>query len=87
MKAVVAFGFSLLCIAPALAASDDFDRATLGKKWVVVDNTQSYPIFGWLDAKWIPWNTIPVGGTEADSSSQRMTKKKQPAKKKRPVRK
>jgi hypothetical protein len=54
---------------------------------VVVDNTQSYPIFGWLDAKWIPWNTIPVGGTEADSSSQRMTKKKQPAKKKRPVRK
>lgn len=39
MKAVVAFGFSLLCIAPALAASDDFDRATLGKKWVVVDGT------------------------------------------------
>jgi hypothetical protein len=21
---------------------------------VVVDNTQPYPIFGWLDAKWIP---------------------------------
>ena len=52
---------------------------------VVVDNTQSYPIFGWLDAKWIPWNTIPVGRTEADSSSQRTTMK-QPAKK-RPVRK
>jgi len=53
---------------------------------IVVDNTQSYPIFGWLDAKWIPWNTIPAG-TEAGSSRQRTTKKKQPAKKKSRVRK
>jgi hypothetical protein len=50
---------------------------------VVVDNTQPYPIFGWLDAEWIPWNKIPVGGTEAGSSGQRTTKKKQPAKKKK----
>jgi hypothetical protein len=53
---------------------------------IVVDNTQSYPIFGWLDAKWIPWNTIPAE-TEAGSSRQRTTKKKQPAKKKSRVRK
>ncbi len=54
---------------------------------VVVDNTQPYPIFGWLDAKWIPWNTIPVRGKDAGSSGQRTTKKKQPAKKKKAVRK
>jgi hypothetical protein len=54
---------------------------------VVVDNTQPYPIFGWLDAKWIPWNSIPVGGTKAGSSSQPAIKKTQPAKKKRPARK
>jgi hypothetical protein len=54
---------------------------------VVVDNVQPYPIFGWLDAKWIPGDKIPVGATEAGSSSKPITKKKQPAKKKRPVRK
>jgi hypothetical protein len=54
---------------------------------VVVDNTQPYPIFGWLEAKWIPWNTIPVGGAEVGSPRQRTRKKKQPAKKKKPVRK
>jgi hypothetical protein len=54
---------------------------------VVVDNTQPYPIFGWLDAKWIPGDTIPVGGKEAGSARQRTTKKKQAAIKKRPVRK
>ena len=54
---------------------------------VVVDNTQPYPIFGWLDAKWIPGKTIPVRGTEPGSSTQRRSRKKQPAKKKRSVRK
>jgi hypothetical protein len=54
---------------------------------VVVDNTQPYPIFGWVEAKWIPGNTIPAGATKAGSSRQWATKKKQPAKKKRPVRK
>jgi hypothetical protein len=49
---------------------------------VVLDNTQPYPIFGWLDAKWIPF-TIPVAGTEAGSSGQATGKKKQPAKKKK----
>ncbi|HEX7360844.1 MAG TPA: hypothetical protein VF283_10160 [Bryobacteraceae bacterium] len=54
---------------------------------VVVDNTQPYPIFGWLDVKWIPWNPIPGGGTKAGSSTQTAIKKKQPAKKKRPTHK
>lgn len=41
MKRILALGLGVLCAAPALAASDDFDRATLGKKWVVVDGTLS----------------------------------------------
>ena len=52
---------------------------------VVVDNTQPYPISGWLDAKWIPWTTIPVPGTGAASPSRRTTRRKQPLRKK-PVR-
>jgi hypothetical protein len=27
---------------------------------IVVDNSQPYPIFGWLDVKWIPANVIQV---------------------------
>lgn len=56
---------------------------------IVIDNTQPYPIFGWLDAKWIPWNITPTGGTVANSSSssQRMVGEKQLAKKKKPARK
>ncbi|MGC2112024.1 MAG: hypothetical protein WA655_21070 [Candidatus Korobacteraceae bacterium] len=46
---------------------------------VVVDSTQPYPIFGWLDAKWIPWSAIPVEGTGAGSSGRRRTKKKRAA--------
>jgi hypothetical protein len=37
---------------------------------IVVDNTQPYPIFGWLNAKWILWDKIPAGGTEVASSGQ-----------------
>jgi len=43
---------------------------------VVVDNTQPYPIFGWLDAKWILGNKFHAGRTEAHSSGQRTTGKK-----------
>jgi hypothetical protein len=48
---------------------------------VVVDNTQPYPIFGWLDAKWITKEGVPVGGTAAGASAQRGAEKKPPAKK------
>jgi hypothetical protein len=47
---------------------------------VVVDNTQPYPIFGWLDAKWILRNTIPVGGAEAGSSVRGQSRKSSPRK-------
>lgn len=52
---------------------------------IVIDNTQPYPIFGWLDAKWIPWNRPPAGGVETgpSSSGQRMTREKRPTKKTR----
>jgi hypothetical protein len=35
MKRFVVLGLAILSTAPAFAASDDFNRASLGKKWVV----------------------------------------------------
>ena len=50
---------------------------------VVVDNTQPYPIFGWLDAKWIPWDTIPVGGKERAHPANGRPKKSSPRRRKK----
>ncbi len=50
---------------------------------IVVDNTQPYPIFGWLDATWIPLTTIPVRGTTISSQPLiSTTARKRPTKKK-----
>lgn len=43
---------------------------------VVVDNDQPYPVFGWLDAKWIPWNAAPPGEAKAGPAGRRTTGEK-----------
>jgi len=41
MRGILTFGLAVLLAAPAFAASDDFNRAELGKKWKVVSGTLS----------------------------------------------
>jgi len=41
MKRVLLIGLAALCATPALAAKDDFNRSSLGSKWVQTDPTLS----------------------------------------------
>jgi len=52
---------------------------------VVIDNAQPYPVFGWLDARWIPWSALSVVEAKAGPADQRTPGGKPSARKQKPV--